>query len=74
MVFNNYFEFYEILFLEVLCDVLTRHDLVDHKHLLNQSLQFIAPGKALFFNPKVCIFFLFLHKNIYCGYSIEVPR
>ena len=24
--------------------------------------------------PKVLIFFLFLHKNICCGYSLEVPR
>ena len=27
-----------------------------------------------FFNPKVMQFFLFLHKNIYCGYSLEAPQ
>ena len=26
-----------------------------------------------FLNPKVLIFFLFLHENIYCGYSLEAP-
>ena len=25
-------------------------------------------------NPKVLIFFLFLHENICCGYSLEAPR
>ena len=35
----------------------------------------IALVKALFFfNPKVLIFFLFLHENICCGYSLEVPH
>ena len=29
--------------------------------------------KTPFFNQKVLIFFLFLHKNICCGYSSEVP-
>ena len=29
---------------------------------------------ALKVNPKVLIFFLFLHENICCGYSLEVPR
>ena len=24
-------------------------------------------------NPKVLIFFLFLHENICCGYSLEAP-
>ena len=35
---------------------------------------YIALVKALFFNPKVLIFFLFLHENICCGYSLETPR
>ena len=34
----------------------------------------IALVKALFFNPKVLIFFLFLHENICYGYSLEVPH
>ena len=34
----------------------------------------IALVKALFFSPKVLIFFLFLHENIFCGYSLETPR
>ena len=27
-----------------------------------------------FFSQKVCIFFLFLNKNICCGYSLEAPQ
>ena len=34
---------------------------------------YIALVKDTFFNPKVLIFFLFLHENIYCGYSLEAP-
>ena len=34
----------------------------------------IALVKALFFNLKVLILFLFLHKNIRCGYSLEAPQ
>ena len=26
-----------------------------------------------FFNPKVLIFFLFLHENLCCGYSLKAP-
>ena len=33
----------------------------------------IALDKALFFNQKVPIFFLFLDENICCGYSLEAP-
>ena len=37
--------------------------------------EFIALDKALFFSTKkVSIFFLFLDKNICCGYSLGVPR
>ena len=39
--------------------------------------QYIAPDKVLFFNWKVLIFFLFLHKNLSCGYcsaSNEYPQ
>ena len=34
----------------------------------------IAPDKALFFQQKVLTFFLILHKNISCRYSLEVPH
>ena len=34
----------------------------------------IALDKALFFNQKVSIFFLFLNENICCGYSLEAPQ
>ena len=36
----------------------------------------IAADKALlfFFNQKLLIFFLNLHENICCGYSLEVPH
>ena len=30
--------------------------------------------RMLFFNPKVLIFFLFLHVNICCVYSLEAPQ
>ena len=33
-----------------------------------------APEKAPFFSQKVLIFFLFLHENIRCGYSLEVSH
>ena len=33
---------------------------------------YIAPVKVLFIQ-KVLIFFVFLHKNIHCGYSFRVP-
>ena len=26
------------------------------------------------FSPKILLFFSFLHKNICCGYSLEVPH
>ena len=29
---------------------------------------------VVFFKPKILIFFLFLHENICCGYSLEAPR
>ena len=38
------------------------------------SKHLIALIKALFFNPKVLIFFLFLQENICCGYSLEAPQ
>ena len=42
---------------------------------LNIGTPYIALDKMLFFffNLKVLTFFLFLHKNICCGYSLEEP-
>ena len=37
------------------------------------SRNFTTPDKTLF-NQKLWIFFLFLHINICCGYSLEVPQ
>ena len=34
----------------------------------------IALDKGLFFNQRVSVFFLFLDKNICCGYSLEAPH
>ena len=34
----------------------------------------IATDKVIFFNRKMLISFLFLNKNICCGYSLEAPR
>ena len=34
----------------------------------------IATDRVLFFHPKMLISFLFLHKSICCGYSLEAPR
>ena len=45
-------------------------------HFLPVILQFscsVAPDKVCFFNRKVLIFFLFLHKNMCCGYLLEAP-
>ena len=44
--------------------VLVRHSPTDWE-IVGTTLA-IALVKALFFNPKVLIFFLFLHKNICC--------
>ena len=32
----------------------------------------IAPNKQGY--PHSSVFFLFLHENIYCGYSLEAPQ
>ena len=34
---------------------------------------FIAPNEVLFLTQEYRYFLLFLHKNIYCGYSLEAP-
>ena len=34
---------------------------------------FVSGLDKMLFNPKVLIFFLFLHENICCGYSLEAP-
>ena len=39
-----------------------------------RSVWRIALGKMSFLDPKVLIFFLFLHKNIGYGYSLEAPH
>ena len=37
-------------------------------------LLYVVPDKTFFFSTeKVLMFFLFLHENICCGYSLEVP-
>ena len=38
------------------------------------NMKYIATDKALFASEKMLISFLFLYKNIRCGYSLEVPR
>ena len=45
-------------------------------YYLNASVDLIdiALVKVLFSVQKVLIFFLFLHENICCGYSLEVPH
>ena len=35
---------------------------------------FITSDKAFFFQPKLLLFFLFLHETICCGYSLEAPQ
>ena len=40
---------------------------------IHHFIPIIAPEKALFVSWKVQIVFLILHKNICCGYSLEVP-
>ena len=43
-------------------------------HIDDVRCNSIAPDLALFFSQKVLVFFLVLHENICCGYSLEVPR
>ena len=38
------------------------------------QITFTATDKALFSSEKMLISFLFLNKNICCGYSLEAPR
>ena len=45
-------------------------DFLHDRHLLF----FIALDKVLFSTKKYLYFFLFLNKNICCGYSLEVPQ
>ena len=40
----------------------------------NKKKIIIALDKMLFFSIQKLIFSLFLHKNICCGYSLEVPH
>ena len=40
---------------------------------LLDTVEYIVTDKALFSFQKMLISFLFLHKNIYCGYSLEAP-
>ena len=42
--------------------------------MIQCSSETTALDKKLFFNPKVLIFILFLHKNIRCGYSMPMCR
>ena len=42
-----------------------------HTLLISMS---IVSYKAFFFYQKALIFFLFLHENLCCGYSLEVPH
>ena len=40
----------------------------------NNTVPFRALDIRCFLNQKVLIFFFFLHKNIFCEYSLEVPH
>ena len=40
---------------------------------LPSCTEYIDPDKALFFNQKLLLFFLFLNKYLCCGYSLEAP-
>ena len=48
--------------------------LILHCEQAKFSYVLVALDKMLFSSPTVLIFFLFLHENIYCGYSLEAPR
>ena len=51
-----------------------KHTLTQVQHVLALLLNTQPQVRHLFFNQKVLIFFLFFHKNICCGYSLEVPH
>ena len=40
----------------------------------NIFLIIIPPDTTLFCTKNLFVFFLFFHKNIYCGYSLEAPQ
>ena len=44
------------------------------RHQRQKTCIIIATDKALFFIRKMLISFLFVNKNICCGYSLEAPR
>ena len=44
-----------------------------HLQITNRA-HFIATDEAFFSSKKMLISFVFLNKNICCGYSLEVPR
>ena len=54
------------------CFLLTES--LDNVKYIDEHVCVMALDKIFFFNPKVLIFFFFLHKNICCGYSLEVPQ
>ena len=45
------------------------HDTIIDKIVDSNNVQ----QTQLFTVKKILIFFLFLHKNVFCGYSLEVP-
>ena len=60
-----------------LCRIIDHFNLLQSSQTLTHSLfmSYIAPDQRLFFfHRKVLIFFLFLHENICCGYSLEAPH
>ena len=48
-----------------------KFDLLPLNHCCGIHQRCIATDKVLFFIRKILISFLFLHENIYCGYSLE---
>ena len=65
-------------FSDELCDLHILKDNFWHGTAVNLFGRPIALDKmfffCFFFNPKVLIFVIFLHENIYCGYSLEAPH
>ena len=46
---------------------------ITETHLFKYILK-ISPPKTESFQIKILIFFIFLHKTIACGYSLELPN
>ena len=63
-----------ICIIHMYINVMPRFNTAPNKRCIQKTIFLIATDKALFSIRKMVISFLFLHENICCGYSLEVPQ